>query len=207
MADMLRERRDFDGARRELAKVFGIPELPAAARAVALLAQGRLFLLEDRVDETRGVLRQAREAAEAEPSAPVPVLHAGGPTSRGTMPDAGSDRAEIDLLLGILDAREGDGAGLRRVLEIPDVREPQAHTARIHLRLRNLDPGAAPASTVLFIGSSHSQVRNVPQMVEQLALSAPAGRTGVLAGMCLLGGAFLRISSGRSATAPARRAG
>lgn len=188
VADILKTQRDFTRAHREVDKVFDLPDLPTSLRAVALLVRGKLFLLEDNVDAAQIALRQAREIAAAVSFMPTPVLYAGGPTGRGAMLQAGSDRAEIELLLGVLDARKGDGAGLRRVLEIPDVGEPQAHEARLQLRLRKLDPDAAPSFAVLFIGSSHTQVRNVPQIVEQLANSAPTDRPGVLTGSALFGG-------------------
>ena len=181
-------------AHQELAKVFTIADLPPSSRALAQLALGKIFFLEANYDAARDALKKALSTeAISESDEVAPPLFVGGPTGRGTMPTAGSDRAEAQLYLGLSDYYEGKDyeravRELKKVLNMPDASYVQVHDATLRLRLKKLLPCDEKVITVLFTGSSHTQVRNVPQIVEMLAVSAPAGRPRIIASQATFGG-------------------
>jgi hypothetical protein len=83
-------------------------------------------------------------------------------------------------------------AAYARVLAMPGASDKQVHEARLRLHLGKLLPADEGSVTVLFIGASHTQVWNIPQMVEVLAASAPAGCPRIISGEYLRGGTSIR---------------
>lgn len=167
----LLDKKDRSDAHQELAKIFSIADLPPASLALARLALGKTFFLEANYGAARNALAQALDTAGL----------------------SGPDKVEVQLHIGLSDYYEGKdyeraGRELRKVLEMPDATYGQIHEATLRLRLRKLLPADEKVITVLFIGSSHTQVRNVPQMVERLAASAPAGRPRIIATQSTFGG-------------------
>lgn len=106
-------------------------------------------------------------------------------------------RAEAQLYVGLSYYEAGDNLHatpeLLKVLDMPDAYARPAwdggrmgyvpaREASLRLQFRNLLPDAPPTLKVLFIGSSHTLRQNMPQLVTQIAASAPDDQPRILAG-------------------------
>jgi len=160
----------YDEAGAELANILRTPGVSPAGKALAQLALGRCRFHERRYAEAREELSKA--------------------VAMDDLPE--SNRMEARLTLGLCYEAEQDYPRARTefnaVLTMPGADNRQTHEARLRLCLRKLNPGEEKALTVLFIGASQTQVFNVPQIVETLAASAPAGAPRIITGGFLRGG-------------------
>jgi len=106
-------------------------------------------------------------------------------------------RAEIQLYLGLSFYGEGDyqrakpellkvpnmpAAGVRAAWDGGRMGYVPAREAMLRLRLRNLAPDDQKPLKVLFIGSSHTLRGNIPELVTQMAASAPENEPRLIAG-------------------------
>lgn len=162
--------KNYAEVRAELTAVLEIKDLPSAVRARAQVALGKAHLLERNYAVARSELASALAMEGI----------------------AGRDRADAQLHIGLscYDAQDFEQARpeLQKVLTMPEANADQVHEANLRLRLRKLVPAGEKALAVLFIGASHTQGWNIPQIVERLAASAPAGRPRIVAGGYLRGG-------------------
>ena len=162
--------RKHDEAAAVLRTILLNPDSPPAGKALAQLALGQCLFRERRYALARHDLSKAMTMS--------------GLTD--------SNRAEARLTLGLCFEAEQDYDRARtefnEVLATPGADPRQTHEARLRLCLRKLNPPGEKVLTVLFIGASQTQVFNVPQIVETLAASAPAGAPRIITGGFLRGG-------------------
>jgi tetratricopeptide (TPR) repeat protein len=149
--------------------------LPAAERATMQIAIGKTLFLEQQYAEARAEFAKA----QAMPGANNPM------------------KAEVQLYIGLTYYEENDNDRAReellKVTRMPDsgTRAPwdggrmayvPNREALLRLHFRNLTASTDKPLKVLFIGSSHTLRENMPELVTQLAASAPADRPRILAG-------------------------
>ncbi len=165
--------REFKEARLSLELLSGHSEVPIGERVDFQIELARTLWLERLLPRARSELTKAAlMVAEAKFSGNR--LHAA--------------EAEIQLLLGLTFYDEKDFERARieltKVLSLPSQNPTQKHwrEAYLRLRLRNLIASDEKELKVLFIGSSHTMLGNVPLLVEQLASSAPAGTPRIISG-------------------------
>ena len=162
--------KDYAEARLRLKNMLEAKDLPPGAPAHIQVLLGRSYLLERNYAAARG--ESAKALAMEEISA--------------------ADKADAQLQIGLSDYEAQDYARAKPELEkaqaMPGATDRQIHEATLRLRLRKLIPGGEKVLTVLFIGASHTQVWEIPRVVEALAASAPAGRPRIIAGEYLRGG-------------------
>ena len=160
----------YADARAELQRLLDSPDAPAGNISAARVLVGKTWFAE-------GNWAAARKEFAA-------VL-----AQQGSTP---SSQTEAQLHLGLCDYEARDFAAAKAELEalraMPAATPKQCHEALLRLRLRKLVPAQEPYVAVLFIGASHTQVWDVPRIVETLAASAPAGAPRIIAGECLRGG-------------------
>lgn len=165
--------KNYAEARAELAKILKIPDIPPASLALARIAIGKTWFSERNYAAARDELSKAL-------------------SMEGVL---AADKVEMQLYLGLsyYEAKDYEHAGdeLRKVLEMPGAQAGQIHEAKLRLCLRKLLPGDEKFLTVLFIGASHTQVWKIPQIVETLSTSAPAGRPRIIAGEFTRGGTMI----------------
>jgi hypothetical protein len=132
---------------------------------------------------TQGAYNAAREILER-----ASIGVAGLPSSYGFSPGPEDLRAEHQLLWALTFYGQNDA--LRARLELAEVLRVPGQTATskparealLRLHLHHWLPQKDPVLKVLFIGSSHTLVGDVPALVEQIAASAPVGSVRILAG-------------------------
>lgn len=150
----------------ELRKIIQTREFPAGGKALARLFLGKCRFYECNYAAARDEFVKAMAMKEL----------------------SDSNKAEAQLYIGLsyYHAQEYERAKLelQKVLAMPGVSARQMH----ELRLRKLVPSDEKILTVLFIGASQTQVFNVPQIVEVLAASAPAGSPRIVTDGFLRGG-------------------
>jgi len=162
--------KNYSDARAELARLLDVKDLTPGFKAMVRVQIGKSYFLE------RNYAAARKELAKALCMKGLSAV----------------DKADAQLHIGLTyyDAADYQRARpeLEKVLSISGAREQQTHEATLRLHLRKLISTKEKVLTVLFIGASHTQVWDVPRIVEVLAASAPPGRPRVLAGRFLRGG-------------------
>ncbi len=149
--------------------------LPDEERAAMQLALAKTLLVEAKYDEARGELATAlampgiTKPQQADAQLGIGLSHY----------DAGDyERAKPELLK----VTQMPESGTRPPWDGGRMGYVPSREALLRLKLRHLVPDEGKELKVLFIGSSHTLRGNLPDLVMQLAASAPADRPRVIAG-------------------------
>lgn len=205
-----RERR-YEDARAAYAAVTGISGVSEKEKADAMMAAAYVFIAEKNYEGARNKMKDLLKEKKLPPTERVAAqmllartwfLDRNFPSAREEFAKALSlkgisdtNKAEARLNIGLCFYRAGDyekaGTELKRVLSMKGATERQIHEARLWLRMRRLIPDKEVVITAFFIGASHTYVWNIPQMVEAISASAPAGTPRIIAGGFLRGGTMI----------------
>ncbi len=149
--------------------------LPKAEKVSTQMAIGKTLMYEQKFEEARAEFAKALAMQDISNEFKAECqLYIG--LSYYEAKDYENAKTELTKVLGM------PGAGARPAWDGGRMGYVPAREAMLRLRFRNMAPDDNKLLKVLFIGSSHTLRGNIPELVTQLAASAPADQPRIIAG-------------------------